>query len=219
MKGIFRLSPPRPRFNYTWDVRLLLEYLSTLEPLGSLTTKQLSFKLVSLLALTSAARAHEIVKLDLSSLSRKTDSWENTLLSHVKACRPGHPPRTIYLPSYPTNPKICVIRTLEAYLTRCETRRKTIRLLISYVRPYGAISTQTVSRWVRNSLKLAGVSQQFTAHSTRSASTSSAASAGLPLEEIMRAADWSSGKTFEQFYHKPSTRGDFACTILNTLSS
>ena len=58
MKGIFRLSPPRPRFNYTWDVRLLLEYLSTLEPLGSLTTKQLSFKLVSLLALTAAARAY-----------------------------------------------------------------------------------------------------------------------------------------------------------------
>ena len=35
MKGIFRLSPPRPRLDYTWDVKLLLEYFSTLEPLGS----------------------------------------------------------------------------------------------------------------------------------------------------------------------------------------
>ncbi|PFX17888.1 hypothetical protein AWC38_SpisGene17767 [Stylophora pistillata] len=168
---------------------------------------------------TRSAMAHEIVKLDLSSLSKKTESWEFTLLSHVKASRPGHPPWMIYLPSYPTNSKICVIKTLEAYLARSETRRKATRLLISYVRPSGAISTQTLSRWIQNSLQLAGVSQQFTVHSTRSSSNSSAASACLPLEEIMRAADWSSGKTFEQFYHKPSTRGDFACTILNTLSS
>ena len=63
---------------------------------------------------------------------------------------------------------------------------------------------------------MAGIDYRFTAHPTRSASTSSAAAAG-PLEAILEAADWSSAETFEQFYHKPSNKGEFANTVLSNL--
>lgn len=220
MKGIFRTKPPSPRLSCTWNVKPLLEYLSTLEPLSTLSMKQeLTLKLATLLALTSAARAHELVKLDLDAVSKKANSWEFTILSHVKTSRPGHPPWRIYLPAYLDNQSICVIRALEAYQARTETVRNSTQLLISHIRLFGPITSQTFSRWLRKSLNLAGIDHRFTGHSTRSASTSSAAEAGLPLETILEAADWSSARTFERFYLKPSTRGDFAMTVLNTLST
>lgn len=214
MKGVFRMKPPKPRLSSTWEVQRLLQFLSTLHPLSSLKLKQLSLKLAALLALTSAARAHELVKLDLQFVTKKTGSWEFTLASHVKTSRPGHPQRRIYLPAFDEDPRICVIRALEEYYLRTEKLRKSSHLLISYVKPYGAISSQTLSRWLRCSLRLAGIEPHFTAHSTRSASTSAASKAGLPLEAILNAADWSSSRTFELFYHRPSSRGDFAVSVL-----
>ena len=73
--------------------------------------KDLSLKLVLLLALTSAARAHEIAALDMQFLTEKGDSWEFSLAIHVKQSRPNHPSRRIYLPAYPVNEKLCVVTT------------------------------------------------------------------------------------------------------------
>ena len=52
-------------------------------------------------------------------------------------------------------------------------------------------------------MQLAGIDCHFPGHSTRSASTSAAARAGLPLDSILVAADWSSSssssETFKRF--------------------
>ena len=58
-----------------WDVKRLLEFLATQDPPANLTVKMLSFKLAALLALTSSARAHELIKLDLDFVSIKGNSW------------------------------------------------------------------------------------------------------------------------------------------------
>ena len=217
MKGLFRLRPPTPRLSSTWDVQRLLTFLATLEPLADLTLKLLSLKLAALLALTSSARAHELVLLDTAWASIKSDSWEFTLGEHTKVSRPGHPPRRIYLPAFPDNPAIYVVRTLLDYQARTATFRKSSRLLISFAKPYGAISSRTLSRWLRDCLRLANIEGPFTGHSTRSASTSATARMGLPLKLILEAADWSSAKTFHQFYQRPTNRGDFARAVLTAL--
>ena len=217
MKGLFRLRPPTPRLSSTWDVQRLLTFLATLEPLADLTLKLLLLKLAALLALTSSARAHELVLLDTAWASIKSDSWEFTLGEHTKVSRPGHPPRRIYLPAFPDNPAICVVRTLLDYQARTAMFRKSSRLLISFAKPYWAISSRTLSRWLRDCLRLANIEGPFTGHSTRSASTSAAARMGLPLKLILEAADWSSAKTFHQFYQRPTNRGDFARAVLTAL--
>ena len=123
------------------------------------------------------------------------------------------------IPAYPENPSICVVRTLEEYVARTEKERKASQLLLSYIRPYVPISSQTLSRWLKNCLVLAGIDNCFTGHSTRSAATSSAAEAGLSLETILEAADWSSVRTFERFCRKPPVKGDFARAVLGNTSS
>ena len=47
------------------------------------------------MALTSFARALELIKLDLDFVSIKIDSWEFSLAEHTKVSRPVHPARTI----------------------------------------------------------------------------------------------------------------------------
>ena len=150
------MKPPTPRLSSTWDGKHLLEFLATLDPPADLAVKMLSFKLAVLLALTSSARAHELIELDLDFVSIKSDSWEFSLAA-TKVSWPGHPARKIYLPAFPNNPKICVVKTLQEYRSRTEIRRQSSRLLISFVRPFKPISSQTMSRWLRKAMQLAGI--------------------------------------------------------------
>ena len=137
-------------------------------------------------------------------LTEKDESWEFCLAVHVKQSRPNHPGRRIYLPAYPADANLCVVRTLKEYRTRTAKLRKSSKLLLAVVFPHAPVTAQTVSRWLKNALGLAGVKPDYTGHSTRSASTSAAAASGIPLEIVLQAADWASAEAFHRFYHRPS---------------
>ena len=66
-------------------------------------------------------------------------------------------------------------------------------------------------------MQLAGIARHFTGHSTRSASTSAAARAGVPLDTILIAADWPSSETFKRFYLRSPDKGEFARAVFNVL--
>ena len=109
---------------------------------------------------------------------------------------------------------ICVVQTLREYKKRTCHLRKSAQLLVSYKAPHKPVCAQTVSRWIREILTLAGVDIKYTSHSTRSAATSAAAEAGVSLEVILEAADWASARTFEQHYYKRIEGRDFASAVL-----
>ena len=218
MKGVFQLKPAVPKTCSTWSVGPVLQYLSSLEPLEKLSIKDLTFKLTMLVALASAARVHEIAALDCGSVIKKTDCWEFVLTSHVKNSRPNHPNRRLYLSRYVNNPSICVLRCLEHYTLRTASHRQYQQLFLSYIRPFKPVGSQTIARWICSVLGLAGVDSAYTAHSTRSSSTSAAVEHGLPIEEVLKAADWASARTFEKHYHKQIGKNNFASTVL-TLDS
>ena len=157
MKGIFELRTPEPRL------------CSSLELLASLSLKDLCLKLTILLALTSAAPAHELAALDLTCIVRKEDSWEFTIPIHVKNSRPNRPSRKIFLARYQANPAICVARCLNHYLQCTEQIREGKNLLISYVRPHNAVGSQTNSRWLCAAIQKAGVELSYKGHSARAA--------------------------------------------------
>jgi integrase len=78
------------------------------------------------------------------------------------------------------------------------------QLLISYVKPYKPVSVDTLSRWTKVVLKASGIDiKSFGSHSTRSASTSSLASKGIPVDFIIKSVGWSNASTFAKFYNKP----------------
>ena len=54
--GVFNSRPPQPKYNCIWDVQLVLDYLKKeFTNNSNLSDKLLTFKVVMLLALTSAS--------------------------------------------------------------------------------------------------------------------------------------------------------------------
>ena len=95
------------------------------------------------------------------------------------------------------------------------------KLLISYIQPYKPVSRDTVTRWVRSVMSLAGIdTSTYSAHSTRAASVSAASRASVKLQDILDTAGWSSAYCFAKFYDKPITStSDYARLLLSDFSN
>ena len=68
MKGVFELKPVLPKYRHTWDVDTVLNFLECYAPNDKLTLKELSHKLVMLLALLTGQRCQTIHKLFVKSM-------------------------------------------------------------------------------------------------------------------------------------------------------
>ena len=55
LKGVYNTRPPKPHYTETWDVDRVLNHLSSLGENSQLSLKQLSQKLVVLMALVQAS--------------------------------------------------------------------------------------------------------------------------------------------------------------------
>ena len=82
-------------------------------------------------------------------------------------------------------------------LTLIKTLRKGSYLFITTIKPHEAVSKDTISRWLKTILQRAGIDTSvYKGHSTRTASTSAANAAGIPINIIMEKAGWSKENTF-----------------------
>ena len=71
MKGVFYQKPPLPRYQFTWNVSVVLKFLSGLFPLQQLSLKLLTFKLVALLDLSAAPRTQTLANLHLDYMCKE----------------------------------------------------------------------------------------------------------------------------------------------------
>ena len=80
-------------------------------------------------------------------------------------------------------------------------------------RPHHPASKDTIACWVKNVLHISGVKVDiYKPHSYRSASTSHAKLAGVPLEDILRAGQWKSSDCFTKFNVRVIERTDFTAS-------
>ena len=89
MKGVFNRRPPQPRYAFTCDVGTVIEYVCFFGRNSDVSLKQLSHKLVVLLALSNASRASEIHALDIRYLSRNDDGITFAIAELTKTAQPG----------------------------------------------------------------------------------------------------------------------------------
>ena len=126
----------------------------------------------------------------------------------LKHTRKGFQQEPITLLQF-SNKNLCVVNLIKVYLEKTKTiRNGTDKLLISFQKPHKAISTETLSRWLKLIISMSGIdikSKNIKAHSTRSQATSIAAWTGMSVTTIMKAAGWSRQTTFTKFYKKKIT--------------
>ena len=118
------------------------------------------------------------------------------------AARSFHP-QPIKLEAYNKDKSICPVCTVVEYTKGTEKIRKSKNIIISYHK-HNIVTTQTVSRCMKQTLKVAGINTSlFTAHSTRHSSSSKTFMKGLSLTDIVKKAGWKSTSTFRRFYNLP----------------
>lgn len=219
LKGVFNSCPPKPRYKYIWDVGVVLDYIRGIPPVQELDLKQLSLKLCFLIAVTTAQRIQTLDLLQVDQLNFQDDSASFMIFKLVKQSRPGHSGMEVTLKAYPSDVRLCVLKTLQVYLQKTSVLRgREQALFISYKKPHRKVSKDTLARWIKTVLHNAGIdTSKFKAHSTRAAATSAAESRKVPVSDILATAGWTSENTFRTFYKKPILSGvSFADAILNS---
>ena len=219
LRGIYNIKPNLPKYVATWDVSVVLKYIEKLSPVKYLSLTQLSHKLVTLLALVSGQRVQTLHSLKLEHCHLDREFIEFTIMSTLKHSSPSNKTtNTIRLCKY-VNKKVCPVFCLRYYLLRTKNLRQNSQLFINPLKPHQPVVKSTLSRWIKLTLAKAGINTDiYTAHSTRSASTSAAAAASVDITKIMRAASWSHARTFQRFYKRETETGlSFGQSILQQL--
>ena len=92
---------------------------------------------------------------------------------------------------------------LKSYINRTKHLRKDCGLFISYIAPFRCVTKDTICRWCKDILRLAGTDiNLYTTHSSRAAASSFAKTKRISINEIMDSAGWSSEKSFSRHYNK-----------------
>ena len=159
-------------------------------------------------ALVSASRCSYLYQFDLKYRHIKDENYFFVVAGLVKGSAPKKPHMKIRLPSFPEDPALCSFSYCQEYIRRTQTYRPDSSskglLFLSYIKPHKLVKICTIALWVKEVLSLSGIDiSQFSAHSTRSASTSTAFKSGVPISDIMKVADWTRASTFKKFYQKP----------------
>ena len=180
----------------------------------------LTHKLAALLALTSPKRSSDLKLLDLRFMRILPEGVEFKLPGLTKT---SSEVSSVFFAKYVDCDDLCVLRCLQCYILRTSTFRplpdpETLsQLLISYHRPHGPVKSCSIARWIKSVLDSAGIDTGiFKAHSTRSASTTKARSNGVPLDEVVKMADWSGTSTFKRFYYRPTFNDAYTRAVLSS---
>ena len=226
LKGVRRLRPVRALQVPAWDLGLVLSALGKppFEPLDTASLQHLSWKVVFLLAVTSAKRVGELHALSVSAECFQMGPGKSSVTLRPnssflpKVLSVGHVNRPLHLSAYvpstdgegsgDTPHVLCPVRALDAYVTRTRAIRQTDQLFVCYGdRVLGQrVSKQRLSHWLVDAIacayRLAGQTRPpaVVAHSVRGMATSWAQLRGVPLSDICASASWSSPSTFTRFY-------------------
>lgn len=219
LRGVHSTRPSLPRYKDIWDVSAVLRHLKTLQPLNEISLKDLALKTTMLIALCSGQRCQTIQALDIKAMTLTNEHCTFYIHKLLKTSKPGKHFGRVHLESF-TDKTSCVVSCIKEYTNRTKSLRgNNTQLLLSCCKPFKPVSTDTIGRWLKTVLNKAGVDTTvYSAHSTRSASTSAAKAANVPVEIIMKAAGWTNAETFRKFYDKPVTNDNSLSCILDNLS-
>lgn len=200
-----------------------MTYISTLFPNESLSLKDLTLKLATLLLLTSGHRVQTLSKIAIPNIIRLEDRIEIRIPDKIKTSGVKKKQPVLNFPYFRENPSLCVASIIEYYLIKTGPYRHTTNtLLITYQRPFHAASTQSISRWVKEMLQRSGIDTSiFKSHSVRHATTSAVFRSGLNIDLIRKTVGWTEKSTvFNNFYNLPLAANptDFAKCVINRVN-
>ncbi len=223
IRSVYQERPSLPKYNTTWSINKVMDYLKSLGPNSDLSLENLTKKLLMLMAILSGVRGQVLQFLDLDHMVLEKDHSRVAfaITKLTKTSKPGKHPSELVFKSYPHDEDLCVIKCLVEYIDRTDKIRHKDdqQLFITHGKPNRAAARGTIARWLKEVMLAAGINMGiFSSHSVRSASVS-AVSTRLPLQTILRTGGWTSATTFSKYYNKPVVlEGTFQDAIMEQVA-
>ncbi|ODM87063.1 hypothetical protein Ocin01_19619 [Orchesella cincta] len=155
LKGVSRLRPPTPKYKTTWDSDIVLNFIDKSESNENLSLTQLTLKLVALMLLCSGHRIQTLNNIKLHEIKENGDELVINIENRLKTSKAGVG-TTIRFRLF-HNRKLCVITCLKYYIEKTKALRQSEYLFVQCKAPHQRASCQTISRWAKETLILAGV--------------------------------------------------------------
>ena len=105
-KGVFNLKPPTPKYSFSWDVDIVLNYLSKAYPLSDISLKDLTLKAITLIALTSGSRAQSLHLMSTDCMDKNNCRFQFFFKQPLKTSKAGTPHHLIEIRKFENNPKL-----------------------------------------------------------------------------------------------------------------
>ena len=223
-----------------WDLACVLSSLckGPYEPLSKASLLHLTQKTVFLLTLATAGRVSEIHALAMDpehlrfnesdgSVSLRTQSGfiaKNQLPSVCSAeILVPNLARTVSDKDF--NRMLCPVRALKLYLRKTESIRNNRKRLFLPIRGNHDITKGSIYGWISSVIRLAykSISKvKFSSlrvkpHELRALSTSWAYASKVPMDDIVKAAVWSSGSVFARFYLRDFSKQSYNLSLMGPL--
>ena len=135
MKGVSNERPPLPRYQYIWDVEIVIRKMKEMPENSNLNLEQLSIKLVTLLGLCAINRSSELGALNVKWMSKTNDGYKCSFGIKVKHSRQGKPAPHVSFHSFPQDRKVCPMTCIDDYKERTmasRTQNNTNALFLSW---------------------------------------------------------------------------------------
>lgn len=169
LKGAFDERPLRPKYQFTWDINLVVDMFRSEGDPSSLSLQKLTFRTVMLFALTRPCRGADLVDLDLNNRVFCPEGvvFNPTQLS--KQLRPSHF-NVVFFPSFQDDKRLCPMEALKQYEVRTSrfcTDKVGNRLFHFFIGEHKPVCSSTIAKWLKTYLQKAGIDViVFQAHCT-----------------------------------------------------
>lgn len=215
VKSLFLSRPPQKKLSPSWSLSKVLRSLTKapFEPMHSSSLMNLTIKTAFLLAVASGRRRSLLHALTISSGHIRWETNGVRMIPHAKFVAKNQTVTSslgeVFIPSLKTLSSVeqdklwCPVRALKWYMYKTKTLRSSNQLFVSVHAPHGAVSPDTISRWIVEAIKSGEksiTSSRIRAHDTRGVASSWALFQGIPLEDILKAAYWHNPNTFTSCY-------------------
>ena len=117
LKGVFNLRPALPKYSTAWDVSVVLKYIKSLKALKQCDLKSLSYRLATLLCITTGQRDQLLFYMKKDLMKFEADRVTIFVPELFKQSRPGHHLEPMVILRYPDQ-EICVLSHLEQYIEK-----------------------------------------------------------------------------------------------------
>ena len=205
MHGDFDKKLPQPRYSVTWDVQVIVDYIKSNWAVSKeITMKNISYRLVILLALTSASRASTLQGLDVRFMTAHLDHVKFAFSKICKVWKKGQRRLSVLHYDYKKDETLHFTSTIKVYLARTKTWRQEnneTQYVLSHIKPSKGLSSSTVTRLINEVISLAGFNTKiFKGHLSKSASSISANLVGVSVTDILNMGSWSNVCTWQKSY-------------------